>query len=458
LTRGPGLGLLERVTRRAHRSRLVPVLLAALTLAQGCRTPGCPCEAKVAPAPPPPAQVASPDAARLEAVAKRLDVLSRELFDFWRVHGPDPGHGGFHGTLDRTGRPKAPTDKGVIQQARHLYSMSLWYERRGRSPEAKRLADRQYAFLTQHFADADGEFFFTVDETGKPVATKKVLYANAFALYALATYGRVFGVKEAVERSLRCFRSLDARAHDAKHGGYDQTNDPAWLSPGAAKETNTHLHLMEAFAALYEASHDATVKARTEELLRLFGERILQPAGYAAKEFARDWSPFGTPAVSYGHDLETAWLLVDTATVLGRPEDPRVLATARRLGTLSAEAGFDAENGGYFEQGPPGAAASLRDKIWWIQAEALPALYRLYVLTGDGLYLSRLERTLDFIEVHQRDRRYGGWFWGIREDGRVTDKGEDKGGEWKASYHELRALLFTSDWIRRANGAPAPTR
>jgi mannobiose 2-epimerase len=374
------------------------------------------------------------------------------------VHGPDAAHGGFHGTLDREGRPKAPTDKGVIQQARHLYSMSLWYERRGRQPEAKALADGQYAFLTQKFADGDGEFFFTVDEAGNPVGKKKVLYANAFAIYALSTYGRVFGARDALERALRCFRSLDRRAHDDQHGGYDQTNDPAWLSPGAAKETNTHLHLMEAFAALYEASGDPGVKARAEELVRLFHERILQSEGYAAKEFTLDWAPFGTPAVSYGHDLETSWLLLDTARILGRPDDSRVTAAALRLGTLSAEAGFDGRAGGYFEEGAPGAPPALRDKIWWIQAEALPALYRLYVLTGDALHLGRLERTLDFIESYQRDRRYGGWFWGIGEDGRVTARGDDKGGEWKASYHELRALLLTSDWIRATRAAPAPAR
>jgi mannose/cellobiose epimerase-like protein (N-acyl-D-glucosamine 2-epimerase family) len=124
------------------------------------------------------------------------------------------------------------------------------------------------------------------------------------------------------------------------------------------------------------------------------------------------------------------------------------------MGAFSAEAGFDGGDGGYFEHGPPGGAPALRDKLWWIQAEALPALYRLYVLTGDAVHLARLERTLEFIEVHQRDRRHGGWYWGTREGGGLCAQGGDKGGEWKASYHELRALVFTSDWIRQAVGVP----
>jgi mannobiose 2-epimerase len=429
-------------------------------LSPGCTSSRCPCATKVAPAPPFRAALGtpSPDAARLETIAKRLDRLAVELYEFWRIHGPDPAYGGFYGSLDRAGRKKAPTTKGIIQEARHLYSMSLWYERRGRAPEAKALADNLYSFLTRRFADADGEFFFKVDETGAPVDKKKVLDANAFAIYALSTYGRVFGVKDAVTRALRCFRSLDQRAHDAKHGGYDQTKDPAWLSPGAAKATPTHLHLMEALAALYEASGDAVVKTRIEELVRLFDERMVQPGGHVAKEFTADWAPFGRPAVSYGHELETAWVLLETTRTLGRPDDPRATGAARRMATLTAETGFDGQAGGYFEEGPPGGPPTLRDKIWWVQAEALPALYRLYALTGDPLHLARLERTLDFIEVHQRDRRHGGWFWSIRENGLLSDKGGDKGGEWKASHHELRALLLTSDWIRRGSGSPATRR
>src|SRR5690349_7397239 len=97
------------------RRRHALALTAAAALALGCASSPCPCQAAAAAAPPPgPAPVAErPEAARLEAIAKRLDILAGELFDFWRVHGPDPAHGGFHGTLGRAGEPKAPTDKGV---------------------------------------------------------------------------------------------------------------------------------------------------------------------------------------------------------------------------------------------------------------------------------------------------------------------------------------------------------
>jgi len=410
-----------------------------LLLALGC----------VSASPRPAEPLASKDTARLQAIATRLEALSRDLFAFWKVHGHDARYGGFFGTLDRRGHPTTPTDKGLIQEARHLWSFSMWYRRREATPEVRALADDLYRFIVDHFRDQDGEFFSKVSEAGAPVERTKPLYTQAFAVYALCEYSRAFGVKEAAQLALECFRSVDGRAHDAEHGGYDQRHDAWDLSPGAEKDTNTHLHLMEGWTALLETTGDPVVRARTEELAEVVAERIIQPDGYAAKEFRLDFTPVGTPTVSYGHDLETGWLLLETARALGRPEDPRLVLPAKLLSANSAAAGFDPVQGGYFEEGPPGGAPTKTDKVWWIQAEALPSLYRLYRLTGNAAYLNRLERTLDYVEKHQRDARYGGWYAYLRPDGSLGKDGDLKGHFWKASYHELRALVFTEDWIRR---------
>jgi mannobiose 2-epimerase len=390
------------------------------------------------------------DEEQREKLRQRLDALAKNDWSFWKEHGRDHEHGGFHGTLDREGKPIAPTDKGLIQQARHLWTTSLWYEKKQQAPEVKALSDDLHRFLMAHFYDAPAkEFRFKVSRTGEPVDQKKVLYANAFAIYALVQYARVYGVKEAGETALACLRAFDASAHDAKCGGYFRQNDPPWLTPGAAKETNTHLHLMEAFSSLYAYGKDPMVKERLEELVTLFITKIIQKEGYARKDFSLDWTPFGEPAVSYGHDLETSWLLVEAAESLGRPTDPAITKAALTLGATSAEWGFDAQKGGYFEEGPPASAPTKREKIWWIQAEALPGLYQLYLLSKDTKYIDRLQRTLEFIESHQADRQFGGWYWGISEDGKIGPRGDGKGEEWKAAYHDLRATVFTAEWIAK---------
>lgn len=386
-------------------------------------------------------------AARLASLSARLTPLAERTFEFWRAHGPDVSFDGFHGTLDRQGNPIAPDDKGLIQQTRHLWTLSTWYERREASAEVAALAGATYAFIEQSFIDAtDGAFVFKVSRDGSRVVdAKKQLFAESYAIYALATYGRVFSVAEATLAAQTRFEAIDESRHDSVFGGYDQRGDPGVGTPGVEKDTNTHLHLMEAFTALYEATGDALVAARLSELVDVVAERLLQPEGYVHADFGLDFTLRGAPRVSYGHDLETAWLLLEAARVLGREGEAGIRAAALAMAQHSAERGADTLRGGYFEAGTPGGAVNDFDKIWWVQFEALAGLWWAYELSRDPAHLDRLEATLDWIEQSE-DVPNGEWFAATNADG--SPAGVDyKGDEWKASYHSVRALVFVQDWI-----------
>lgn len=402
---------------------------------------------------------------RLGSIKARLEALSANTMTFWKANGLDAKYGGVHGFHDRRGVPKEDAPKGLVQQTRHLWSFSTWYARREKTPEIKAAADSIYSFLGEHFLDhEDGEFFYTVSRDGtKAVDPKKQLYAESFAIFALATYAQVFGSDDAGKKAMACFQSIDRRAHDGEYLGYDQTNDPGWLAPGAQKDTNTHIHLLEAFTALYRQSKDPAVKARLEEMVKVVATLITQSSNYAHKEFYRDWRVHERPVVSYGHDLETAWLLMDALDALGKPLEPQVSTVALAMGKHSAELGYDRDKGGYFEEGIPGGTPTKLEKVWWIQAEALPGLWWLYRLSHDASYLDKLEGTLTWIETRQIDREFGEWFWGINPDGSIGSRGDHKGEEWKAQYHALRATLFTADWIAEAlskseNSPPSASR
>ncbi len=389
--------------------------------------------------------------ARLTAIRARVAILSSEVITFWRTKGPDPIHGGFYAELDRVGAKSTPTDKGIIQQSRHLWSFSNWYEHKEQTPVVRAIADGSYRFVVDHMLDSsDKQFYFTVNASGEAaVNTDKPLYAQSFAIFALSTYGRVFNVSEANVLALSTFRAIELR-HDAAHLGYDEHNDMGGLGAGAQRSTNTHIHLMEAFTALYHATNDPDVRARLDELVTLVSTKLFQAdKKFVAKEFGNDWSPVGDSRVSYGHDLETAWLLIDAAHAVGRESEPAVLSAAIGMGTTSANEGFDTALGGYWEEGIPGGAVTATDKIWWVESEALLGLLRLFILTRDPSMLDKVEATLTFIETKQRDNANPGteWFWGIDKDGKVSAQGDRKGNLWKASYHNSRALTFAESWI-----------
>ncbi|MGC4095019.1 MAG: AGE family epimerase/isomerase [Polyangiaceae bacterium] len=438
------------MTRRFPR--LAPSTLLALALF-GCGPTNIPSAAAPVVEPrvaAPSASVAPTPDPRTQAIVARIDALGKDVIAFWKQHGPDRQNGGFYGTLDRQGRSIAPFDKGAIQQARHLWTFSTWYARREATPEIKAIADGSYRFVVDHLRDpSDAEYFFKTDSSGKPIDRKKPLYAQSFVIYALAQYADTFHVAEARDHALACFRSIDRRAHDPVHKGYDQTKDPFYFTAGTQKQTNTHIHLLEAFTTLYRVTQDSVVRARLEELVDVTAHRIVQPSGYARQEFKLDFSPFGVTEASYGHDIETSWLLYDALDALGWSKNQELAGIAQRLGRGALEAGYDAEHGGLFEAGEPGQAPSKRDKVWWIQAETLPGIAQLYLHQPAPNDLERLERTLSFIEKHQRDGEFGEWYWSTRPDGSPSEHPPNKGEEWKASYHTTRALIFAADWLRR---------
>src|SRR5581483_10323113 len=124
----------DRAMTSARRGLLRLGLFALAASGGGCAAaPPAPRAAAGMVVAPPVAARAPVDAAlaaRLAGLRARLDALGRETFAFWQAHGPDAQHGGFYGTLDRRGDSVAPTDKGLIQTARHLWAMSTWYQRK----------------------------------------------------------------------------------------------------------------------------------------------------------------------------------------------------------------------------------------------------------------------------------------------------------------------------------------
>ncbi|RZK22949.1 MAG: N-acyl-D-glucosamine 2-epimerase [Hymenobacter sp.] len=375
------------------------------------------------------------------------------ILRYWATYVPDYEHGGFYGQLDNDNRPNPLAPKGSVLNARILWTFAAAYGH-SRDPAHLAVAHRAYAYFTAHFIDPDfGGVYWTVDYLGQPLDTKKQLYALAFSIYGLAEYYRASGEAAALAHAQALFQVIEARSFDPGRGGYFEAFSREWqplddlrLSAKDANEQktmNTHLHILEAYATLYQVWPDPALRRQLAALLLDFADRIIDPQTHHLRLFFdENWQP-KPAAVSFGHDVEAAWLLLEAAETL---REPGLIEHFRRvavqLATAAAE-GLAPDGSLRYELEPGGHWAA--DRHWWVQAEAVVGFHTAYQTSGDAQFRARSEEAWRFIQQHLLDRARGEWYWGVRADYSLMP-GEDKAGLWKCPYHNGRTCL---EMIRR---------
>jgi mannobiose 2-epimerase len=374
--------------------------------------------------------------------------LVTNVLPFSMNHVVDHENGGFYGYVanDITVRRDAP--KALIQHTRMLWTFAHAQRILGDSAYAP-IADYARRAVTGWFADTEqGGYFWIVDATGRPLQTDKLTYGQAFAIYALAEDHLAGGPADSLERAIQLYHLLESHCHDAQYGGYfegcrhdwtaapelsvDETNLPV------VKSMNVHLHMMEAYSTLLQAWGNPGLRANLRALVEIMlGHIRNRRAHHLWLWFDREWHPL-SDHISYGHDIEGSWLLLEAAEALG-DRGLRTRARAAALGMAYATLGraVDAD-GGLFSEGNPSGVTD-RNKIWWPQAEAVIGFLNAYQLNGDPRLLEAALASWRFIQEHIVDREHGGWFWGVDEAGRTLDR--EKAGAWKAAYHSGRMCM-----------------
>jgi len=149
--------------------------------------------------------------------------------------------------------------------------------------------------------------------------------------------------------------------------------------------------------------------------------------------------------VSFGHDVENVWLLMDACDA-AKISNYLFQDLYRGLFGYSHKYGYDGVNGGFYDSGPFNQPADRRQKVWWVQSEALVSALRMYQLTGDPLYLDVFDKTLDFVEKQQIDWAGGEWHNMINESGKPAGA---KASTWKAAYHNGRAMIECLELLKK---------
>jgi mannobiose 2-epimerase len=380
--------------------------------------------------------------------------LVGKVMPYWYDTAIDRQHGGY--LLSDDAEKKAPpaTEKQLVTQSRMIWGFSHAHLK-GLSDGRRnylQAAEQGYRFLREHFLDREnGGYFWTTDPAGQPLDTRKLVYGEAFVIYGLVEYHRASGDKEALGQAMALYSLLQQHAHDAKRGGWLEHFQRDWtpiLDPGAhviveiagCKSGNTHLHLMEALTELYAASHDAAVGESLAEAVRL-NRTYLYPEDPAKSAFHRtlDWRLVTGPAsdgLSYGHNVEFAWLMVRAESVLGRkPSWAHFDAHLEH----ALKYGYDHLRGGLYSRGFDDQPAKDTDKIWWVQAEMLAALTEALKHKENAAQAEALEKLLSFISKYQANSMDGIWLDTVAADGRP--KNTAKAHNWKANYHDVRAMV-----------------
>ena len=403
-----------------------------------------------------PAAGRAQDPASLADYLPRLERnLKENIVPFWMGKTLDTKNGGYflsHSIDGSPGSPDAP--KMIVTQARQIWLFSHLARAGYGGREYLDAADLGYRFLKDRMWDArNGGFYWEVDMSGeKRLVPQKHLYGQSFALYALSEYYLASQKREVLDLAIRLFNLLEAKSHDNTYGGYIEYFNEDWSTPPRnvdspmglepdLKLMNTHLHLLEAMTTFYRASKLPLARERLLELITIESDTVVRKGlGACTDQYERDWRPRlgGERArVSYGHDIENVWLLIDACDAAGISAYPH-LDLFRALWSYTLKHGYDEEWGGVFNWGSFNQPASNRDKSWWAQAEALVSALYMYRMTRDPKYVAIFEQTYDFIEKYFVDWSRGEWYENLNTQ-RLPTGG--KAHAWKAGYHNGRSMM-----------------
>jgi cellobiose epimerase len=426
---------------------------------------------------------------RLELADEMEYSIKNEMLNKWYPAAYDEEFGGYLANFEYDFTLSENQNKMIVSQGRHLWTTSKAYQMYPEEEHYLHGASLGFTFLRDKFWDKEfGGFYTQVDREGNVLGgnsqsgyneASKTAYGNAFGIYGLAAYYEISGEEEALELAKKAFLWLEENSYDPEFGGYFQSlardgspimrdEDTPSTSTIGYKDQNSSIHLLEAFTELYHVWKDPLLKQRLEELLLIIRDTIVQEEKYLQLFLYPDWTPVSfrdsseeeiekhhsIDHVSYGHDVETAFLMMEAAEVLGMPNDQRTLEVGKSMVDHSLRFGWDDENGGFYDGGYYFAGEEeprvvKGTKNWWAQAEGLNTLLIMADLypEDEWEYFSKFEKQWEYINTNLIDHEHGEWFSG-GIDLQPEFKEGRKGHAWKTAYHNFRSLANCVNRLR----------
>ena len=387
---------------------------------------------------------------KLETLSSEVkNELVKNILPFWSGKMIDSGDGGFYGRVDGSGHVYTDADKGCVLNARILWTFSSAY-RILKDPEYLKAAGRAKDYLLTYFFDKEfGGVFWLLDHNGNMKDGKKQIYAQAFAIYGLSEYYRITKDQGCLDKAIDLFRLIEKYSYDVRLEGYFEAFSREWgelddlrLSTKDANEKktmNTHLHVLEAYTNLYRVWKDDLLKKQLRKLIDVFTDKIVNRKTFNLNMFFdEEWND-KTDLVSYGHNIESSWLIYEAAMVLG---DETIINKAKNICLRIAEASEEGlmDDGSMIYEKFFNTDRIDSDRHWWVQAETVVGFLNAYYMSRKEEFLERSLAAWRFIAGHIVDRKNGEWYWSVDKDLQPNIK-DDKAGFWKCPYHDSRMCL-----------------
>ena len=263
-------------------------------------------------------------------LAKLKIELSQELENilrYWTIYGLDDDNGGFVGQRDHFNRQISGASKGAVLNTRILWTFSAAYNFT-KKPEYLTVADRAYQYIKEHFEDKQfGGLVWEVNEKGEFLNGRKQIYAQGFGIYGYSEYFAASKNPKVLDDAITLFELIEKYSYDPIAGGYLEAFANDWSAledlrlslkdANEPKSMNTHLHILEPYTNLLRVWPDQRLREKTAALIRVFLDKIIDHRTHHFNLFFdTDWT-VRSSIVSFGHDIEGAWLLYEAAKMVG---------------------------------------------------------------------------------------------------------------------------------------------
>jgi len=368
---------------------------------------------------------------------KMLFHLKNEMIPFW-MRLEDIEHGGCYGFMDEFGNIDKTADKSVLLLCRNLWFFSS-AARVLHDTQVVQIADRYYSYLQTHFLDREnGGVYYILTYDNKVKSNIKNVYFQSFAIYALSEYAMLTHSEQARQAAMELFDYIESMFR-TKNGYREQLDGENVLADKGCvcpRTMNAVLHIIEAYTNLVKATKDERVASALRNLLRLVADKIYNPQEKRLDVFFDENYKSLCDYQSYGHDIESAWLLREAATVV----QDKVIK--RKIGAISDALTESVYQRAFIEQSVVNECVNGivdTDRIWWVQAESVTGFYKAYKATGQEKYRLASERIFHNIE-QSFIGKHGEWHWLITAEGK-TDESLPLAGAWKCPYHNGRMYL-----------------